>query len=349
MSTGGKSPTMSDVAAAAGVSRSTVSLALRNSRNIPPTTRSRVYAVAERLGYKTNPLVSALMASLHKRRITQKHTVLAYVTTDPKDAPWRGYGMFIEMHEGASERALEMGYRLEEFGLRTEGMTPRRFSQMLHARGILGLLIAPLPHGERTIELDFTDFAVVGSDMSVASPTIERVSNDHFQSALLAVEHCRVLGYRRIGFAMSHELSERLEKRWLAACQLTRLQSAPADRVEPLLCGESNDIITAIPAWYAKERPDVVITGELNPNVAYPLPASVGIVGLSLEEHSLGKLSGIFQDNRRMGAIAIEHLVARLERGDFGTDDRGRLHMVAGQWRDGLTAPGPGKERRHLV
>jgi DNA-binding LacI/PurR family transcriptional regulator len=349
MSTGGKAPTMSDVAAAAGVSRSTVSLALRNSRNIPPTTRSRVYAVAERLGYKTNPLVSALMASLHKRRITQKHTVLAYVSTDPKDAPWRGYGMFIEMHEGASERALEMGYRLEEFALRAPGMTPRRFSQMLHARGILGLLIAPLPHGERSIELDFSEFAVVGIDMSVASPTIERVSNDHFQSALLAVEHCRALGYRRIGFAMSHEINERLEKRWLAACQLAREQFAPEDRVAPLITAESNDIITTISAWYEKQRPDVVITGELNPNVAYPLPPGVGIVGLSLEEHSLGKISGIFQDNRKMGAIAIEHLVARLERGDFGPDDRGRLHLVAGQWRDGLTAPGPGKERRHLI
>ncbi len=340
---------MNDVALAAGVSRSTVSLALRNSRSIPPATRSRVYAAAEKIGYKTNPLVSALMASLHARRITQKHTVLAYVAAYPPDATWRQYGMFIEMHEGAQDRAEELGYRLEEFWLREPGMTPRRFSQVLHARGILGLLVAPLPHSERTIELKFDDFAVVGADMSVASPPIERVSNDHFQSALLAVQECHALGYRRIGFAVSRQLSERLENRWLAAFQFACNQVADAARVAPLLCEDSHDIIRALPAWWKHEKPDVVVTGELDFNAAYPLPSEVGIVGLSLEEHSLGRVAGIFQDNRRMGAIAVEHLVARLERCEFGTDDRGRVHMVAGQWKAGLSAPGRGCNRQVLI
>ena len=149
------SGTVQAVAVAAGVSRATVSLALRNDRSIAATTRSRIYAVAEQLGYKTNPLVSALMSSIHARRLSQKHTVLAYVTTDPQFAPWRTWRMFIEMHDGAKARAEELGYRLEEFPLRTPGMTPKRYVQMLQTRGILGLLIAPLPYGERVIELDF--------------------------------------------------------------------------------------------------------------------------------------------------------------------------------------------------
>lgn len=96
---------MQDVANAAGVARSTVSLALRNDRSIPPATRSRIFAAAEKLGYKTNPLVSALMAPLHARRNQQRHTVLAYVTTDREFAPWRSYRMYIEMHDGALRRA----------------------------------------------------------------------------------------------------------------------------------------------------------------------------------------------------------------------------------------------------
>lgn len=340
---------MKDVALAAGVSRSTVSLALRNARTIPTATRSRVYAAAEKLGYKTNPLVSALMASLHARRASQKHTVLAYVTTDPEFAPWRSFGMFIEMREGATNRALELGYRLEEFALRAPGMTPRRYAQMLRARGILGLLIAPLPHHERTIELDFEEFAVVGIDMSVAAPPIERVSNDHFQSALLAVRECVALGYRRIGFVMSRQVNERLENRWLAAAYLAREQLPAAQRVQPLICENADDIMGAILPWFAREKPDCVIMSVLDPHGHYPLPPKVGIVSLSLEEHSLGALSGIFQDNRRMGAVAIEHLVARLERCEFGTDDRGRLHLVAGRWMPGVSAPGRGLARRQLI
>ena len=344
-----KPPTMKDVAMAAGVSRSTVSLALRNSRSIPPATRQKVFAVAGQLGYKANPLVSALMSSLHARRVSQKHTVLAYVTTDPEFAPWRSFAMFIEMREGADQRALDLGYRLEEFALRAPGMTPQRYVQMLKARGILGLLVAPLPHQERTIELDFSDFAVVGIDMSVSSPPIERVSNDHYQSARLAVQECRNLGYRRIGFVFSQELSERLEHRWLAACLLAREQAPPAQRVEPLICPGPGNIIPSLPAWYKRQKPDVVIMAELDPHGHYPLPARVGMVSLSLEEHALGRLAGIFQDNRRIGEVAVEHLVARLERCEFGTDDRGRLHLVSGRWQPGLSAPGRGRNREWLI
>ena len=340
---------MKDVALAAGVARSTVSLALRNDRSIPASTRTRIYAAAEKLGYKTNPLVSALMTSLHARRVSAKHTVLAYVTTDPEDAPWRTYRVFLEMREGAEQRAAELGYKLEEFPLRAPGMTPARFTQILRARGILGLLIAPLPHGERTIELDFSGFAVVGSDLSVATPLVERVSNDHFQSALLAVSHCRELGYRRIGFIINRQVSARLDNRWLGACHLALSEMPPGQRIEPLLFDSPSEKIGAIPAWYAREKPDVVIMSELDPRGHYPLPPSVGMVSLSIEEPSRGVLTGIFQDHRRLGAITLEHLVARLERCEFGPDDRGRLHLVAGQWLPGVTAPGRGRGRRQLL
>ncbi|MCF7686867.1 MAG: LacI family transcriptional regulator [Cephaloticoccus sp.] len=342
-------PTMQDVAKAAGVARSTVSLALRNDRSIPPSTRSRIFAAAEKLGYKTNPLVSALMTSLHDRRTKQRHLVLAYVTTDPEVAPWRSYRMFIELQQGAKTRAEELGYRLEEFALRSPGMTPKRYTQMLQARGILGMLIAPLPLGEHTIELDFTDFAVVGIDMSVGDPPIERVSNDHFQSALLAVRECHALGYKRIGFIVSQQLNERLDHRWISACHLAQADMPAKQRVKPLMPPATDDILPAIPAWYASEKPDVVIMSELNPYGHYPLPPEVGMVSLGIEEQSLGQVAGIFQDNRRLGAIAIEHLVARLERAEFNTDDRGRLHMLAGKWFAGPTAPGLGQVRQQLI
>ena len=342
-------PTMQDVAKAAGVARSTVSLALRNDRSIPPVTRSRIFAAAEKLGYKTNPLVSALMTSLHHRRSQNKHLVLAYVTTDPEFAPWRSYQMFIELQQGAAKRADELGYKLEEFALRSPGMTPQRYANMLQARGILGLLIAPLPLGEHKIELDFTHFAVVGIDMSVGEPSIERVSNDHFQSALLAVRECQALGYRRIGFVISRQLSERLDQRWISACHLAQSEMPKNQRVKPLMPAGTDDILPALPDWYTQEKPDVVIMSELNPHGHYPLPPEVGIVSLSLEEQSLGQLAGIYQDNRRQGEVAIEHLVARLERCEFSSDDRSRVQMLAGKWVAGPTAPGIGRARQQLI
>jgi hypothetical protein len=58
-----------------------------------------------------------------------------------------------------------------------------------------------------------------------------------------------------------------------------------------------------------------------------------------------GALTGIFQDSPRVGAIAVDHVVGRLQRNDFGPDETTRLHLIAGQWAPGRTARGPGTRR----
>jgi DNA-binding LacI/PurR family transcriptional regulator len=58
---GGK-PTSSDVAAAAGVSRSAVSFAFNNPQRISESTRERIFAVAAELGYAPNTLARMLQA-----------------------------------------------------------------------------------------------------------------------------------------------------------------------------------------------------------------------------------------------------------------------------------------------
>src|SRR4051794_17550358 len=160
--------TMKEIPAATGFSPAAVSLALRNHHSIPPATRKRIAAVARRLGYRPNPLVAALMATLRNRRLVDRHTVLALVTTHPPGEGWRTQRTFVEMYTGAEQRAAELGYRLEEFSLRSAGMGPARFGQMLRTRGIHGLLINPLPHDQKVLEIDVKHFAVVGLGSSVA-------------------------------------------------------------------------------------------------------------------------------------------------------------------------------------
>jgi DNA-binding LacI/PurR family transcriptional regulator len=55
-------PTSSDVAAAAGVSRSAVSFAFNNPQRIATATRERILAAAHELGYTPNPLARMLQA-----------------------------------------------------------------------------------------------------------------------------------------------------------------------------------------------------------------------------------------------------------------------------------------------
>lgn len=335
-------PTMSDVAAAAGCARSTVSMALRGDPRIALETRKHIAGVAGRIGYRSNPLVAALMKTRRMQCPSARHLVLAYVTTHPGSDPWRNYPTHVRFFAGAQRYAERLGYKLEEFSLRAPGMTPARFGQILRARGIHGLLIAPLPHGEKAIACDVSGVAAVGVGLSVWEPRIERVSSDHFQSALLAVRRCLDLGYRRIGLAVCRETSVRLDDRWLSGFLLGVHQAPGLAPLPPLMPEREEEIGRDLPAWCRRERPDVVIFGNFDPSLPHRLPQGTDTVLLDVERTD-GPWTGIFQDAPRLGALAVEHLVARLERNELGPLDRGQLHLLAGEWAPGRSALGPGR------
>ena len=165
-SAGSSSVTMAQVAAAAGVSRSTVSRALQNHPRLPLETRERVCQLALEMGYRPNAMVSALMAELKKRRLPGSGTgtgasggtlnTLAYLTAHPTRDGWRQPNpSFIEYFEGARDRALAQGYHLEPFWIHEPGLGTARFNRMLYTRHIRGVLIAPLPEPHGTVPLEW--------------------------------------------------------------------------------------------------------------------------------------------------------------------------------------------------
>ena len=339
-------PTMQDVAKAAGYSRAAVSMALRGDRSIPEATRHRIQAVARRLGYRTNPLVAALMSQQRQRRTTATSatTAIAYLSSHPPENPWRRQATYRSMFAGASERAAEIGCRLEEFDLGAPGMTPARVREILHTRHIHAVVVAPLPHRETRLEFDFSSLAVVGLGMSVHSPLIERVTNDLFQSVSLAVERCVALGYRRIGFVLSRETSHRLDHRWLAGYRFAIEHHGLADRPPPLMTDRTEELAGALPAWLRAHRPEVVILGNSEASLFAVVPPSVGVVDLSVSRRD-GALTGIFQNYPLQGAIAVDHAVAKLQSNVLGPMGEAHLHLVAGIWVPGTTAPGPRRSR----
>lgn len=150
--------TLQDVADRVGVHRSTVSLALRDHPRISVEVRRKVQAAARRLGYRINPLVSALMKSRRTHR-TIRHLTLAFVTNYPTRFGWKP-----EHHDrpdyfpGAMERARDFGYSVEDCWLGEPGMKPDRFCETMTARGIHGLIIGRLPPGQHKLDLVWERF-----------------------------------------------------------------------------------------------------------------------------------------------------------------------------------------------
>ena len=317
-------------------------MALRGDRSIPVATRERIEQAALNLGYRPNPLVASLMTLQRQRRsVASLRTKIAFLTCHD----WQAFPVYQSMFAGAQERAAEVSCVVEEFKLRTPGMTSQRMRKILTTRGIHAVIVAPLPYGERTLDFDFTSLIAVGLGMSLTAPLIERVANDHYQSAVLAVEKSIALGYRRIGLMVAESTSRRLDHRWLGGYRFA-LHQAGLPVLPPLSPESIEEIPRQFAAWHALNKPDVVISGHDagHRGVFDGMPRSLGLVHLGTPSVD-SPWTGIFQNFHLIGRTAAERAISRLYTNNFDRLQQAYVHLIAGDWVPGLSAPGPGRLR----
>jgi len=340
--------TMQMIADKACVSRMAVSLALRNSPKISPATRERIREIAEELGYRPNPLVSALMTQLRDVRRAPKQTTIAYVTAYPTADGWRRPGPFVEFFDGAKARAEALGYTLEEWWAARPGLTLERLSSILYNRNIHGLLIAPLPAGGSSLRMDWPRFAAATIGFSLAEPAIPRASNDQYQSITVALHELARLGYKRIGLAITDEEDTRVQRKWSAGFLVYQQGIAAKHRVPSL---RSDTGFAAFSEWFRKHKPDAVLSQdprciEFLSRLGCDVPADVGFAHLALTDADTG-LAGIHQNGRIVGASVIDLVDAQLRRNERGVPGSPKTVLVQGRWvpgptvRDLLALPAP--------
>ncbi len=334
-----KQPTMQQIADVVGCSRMAVSLALRNSPKISPATIARIRKVADELGYRPNPMVSALMTQLRHGRTVKRPTTLAYVTAYPTEDGWRQPGLFTEFHAGVKRRAEALGYTVEEYWLRRPGLSEKRFCDVLFARNILGLVIAPLPSGGGTLALDWPRFACAAIGYSVSSPSIHRASNDQYSTIRLAVAELTRLGYRRIGLALTRDDDERVKHNWSAGMLVEQSMLPAAQRVPLLLADGSFD--QAFATWFKQHRPDVILTqswqcGRVLKELGVRVPEEVGLASLGVTEAG-AQWAGINQNAELVGAAAIDLVDAQLRRNECGIPVHQKTVIIPGHWVPGPT------------
>ena len=333
---------MREIAAAAGVSIATVSKSLANKRDVSAATRERVLTVCAQFGYKTNPLVAALMRSRRRHTSPASGLTLAYVTAFSTPDGWRSHPapIFRQMHAGAAARARERNYRIEHHWLFLEGMSNQRFSRMLEARGIRGLILAPLPDAQAPVELNWPAFSVVVLGLTPSTRPFHRVATDYYQSMLLAMEKCRLHGYSRPGFAARRETVARLEHRWEAAYHIMREKLGFPRNLKPLIVDEWEQATVA--RWLAQEKPDIVIgpvLGRLKELILASgkrVPEEIGLAGLLVPQAD-DRLSGILQDGEIIGATAVDQLISLIERNETGIPEHPVTHTMLGRWNPGRT------------
>ncbi len=334
---------MKSIAVQAGVTQATVSMSLSNNPRIPLATRERIQAIAKRLGYQPNPYVSTLMRIRRAGKPLKDKPALALVCAQRTADGWRNHpaATIRQMREGALERAAMRGYRAQEFWLHRDGMSNERFSDMLHARGIQGLLLSPLAEGDPTPTLRWEYFAAVSLSVPLPSLTVTTVCNDHYFSALQAVRECHRRGYRRPGIALRALHQTRFQGRWQAGVLAAGQMFSGLSLTAPLYVDDFDDA-GPILRWLRKEKPDVIISpagpilNDILARAGWKIPADIGTVWLACPR--LGDpISGIWQNGRMIGALAVDTLVSQVERHEHGLPEQATSLMIEGQWNEGKT------------
>jgi len=323
-----------DVAERAGVHFTTAAKALRGAPGVAAATVRRVETAAAELGYRPNPMVAALMASHRRRRQPQAGTLIA-IAAWPGQDPSRLL-FWQREYRGALTRANALGFRVEI--LDYFGSSPRRFEQILHTRGIQGLLVMPVQTGVQ-LDLDWSRYAAVALGNTYKDSRLHRVAPSYTENVTLALDRLHERGYRRPGLAILLDSLQRTgggSLHGFAGECLMRFGQLPVPPLTEDLSPEK------VRRWVTRERPDAILTLEPAFHkkleaVGVRVPEDCAVVNLSIHDPKNATVAGIDQCLELIGERAVEVVSGMLNRNERGLSQNPRIVLHQGEWVEGST------------
>lgn len=333
-------PSMTDIARRAGVSKNTVSLALRNDPQIPPATRRRIERIARQLGYQKNPTVAHLMAQLRVSRSPQSQPILALVNANLDREAFLRHPTVPVYVEGCRRRAAELGYLLDEFWLHEPELDGLRFNKILRARNIRGLVIVGLMNENRLPERflpTWQAYPCVVTGARTRAPALSFACADHHMLILKAFEQALQLGYQRPALVLDIEIDRLVDRRFTAGMLIAQQELPAARRTSPFyFVNQAKRNPHLFHRWFAKENPDLILTlyhnvqdwlRELGPETA----RKVGLIQLD-RRRGRPEWSGMEQHSDIVGASAVEMLIGMIHNNESGIPDFPRATLIGTTW-----------------
>ncbi len=350
--------TLSDIASAAGVHVTTVSLAMRNHPRIPEGTKARIRQLAEKLGYVPDPMMRALISYRAQNRTRRNPPTLAYVTNWKTRWGWKKITAHPDFYAGAESKARQLGFKLDHFWLGEPGLTHERLNSIFRARGITGLIIAS--HGFAlgdALKLDWTRYSAIKIDYYPHQPLLHNVTNNQCDIARLAMQRVMEAGYRRIGFVMHRGWDHAVDNYWTAGFLCEQQNLAEEDRIPAYIFPDARPVDGwfneyGMPGvvdsqhfgrWLDKHRPEILLS-----KAEFVLPAlkalklriphDIAFADLFLDD-STGLVAGVRQNHTTVGELAVELLAGQLQHNKYGVPAIPTTTFVEGTWFDGASCP----------
>ncbi len=297
-------PSIDEVAAAAGVHRSTVSRAFSRPEAVKQETRDHVLKVATAMGYKMSPLAQAL-----RTKVSPLVPLVVPDITNP---------YFAELAKAMTAAAGERGYQLVLCVTENDADATVRYLDAMQAMYAPFAVIAPYSRVSPA-EFESAGFGkrLVVIDRVESGDQTSTVTVDSAAGIALALDHLFELGHSSIayvsGIAGTHTAADRRQAyRTLAEKHgMTPIELGSSEIGVDAGERAAEELVSL------RERPTAVVAG--NDLVAFGLISSlgsrgiavpgdvsvVGFDGLALGAHSNPPLTSVQQPNAEMGRIAI--------------------------------------------
>lgn len=348
------------IAKLAGVHKATVSRALRNHPTIPKSTRARIQEIAQKEGYRPNPLVAMYQAQARSSRPTAMQAAMGWLNDYPNAASWNEFPWLRGYLAGARQRCADMGYRLEEISLSLpEGGSFEeeiaRASRVLREKGIYGVIMPLMLNYEFLLgEWENCVVSLIGSGHLRAPVGLEGLHSqfypqrfpiadrDLFFNMRLAFQNVLNLGHRRIGLVYSRYIDAEANGLGHAGFFIEQSQLPKEDQIPVLFLDRFKEgRPEAFDRWMAKYQPDALLC--LNPVVrdwteelGLKVPDDIGLANLNLVS-DVSDWSGVEEQHEEIGAAAVDILVGALSRNELGLPPQPRRILIPGKWVAGST------------
>ena len=328
-------PTLRQIAALAGVSPMTVSRAMVGRGRIAETTRQRIVQLAREHGYTPDPAIAKLMHHLRGRRAQRFQSLIVGLSTRRADDPEVYFRM---ISRGAKTRLAERGYSYEPMHIPSNPADWAGLQRTLKSRGVEGVLILPQAAPiDLTHMLDWSQFCVVAASASATLPGAHRVTPHHFANMLLLCRTLTQQGHRRIGLVITSDHDRRTEHGFTAGVTWHGLNES-AHFVPPYISHQNNP--AELRAWFAREKPDVIITSQLSTaracaaDLRCKLRGPVRFVCTSRLPTRAAQIAGIDERPELIGAAAADRLASMVERRKPTLTLAPQSTLLTGRWID---------------
>jgi LacI family transcriptional regulator len=318
---GSRATTIVDIARAAGVSKSTVSLVLKGSPLVKPETRERVERAIDQLGYVYNRSAANLR--------TARSSFVGMVISDLMNP------FFTELSVGIEDALYKLGFIPILANTNEDRGRQAHVLQSLREHGVAGIIMSPArgtdalslsEFSPRSIPMVLTMRRVDGSPLPYVGP-------DNVTGARRAVQHLIGLGHRSIAFLGGYATMTTQRERVTGYRDALQAAGLPFDdglvfEAMPTRAGGSEAIEAAFAsgrnATAAFSYNDIVAMGAARALTLKGIKvgrdfALIGFDDIVEAEHNAPPLTTVNANTREMGARAAESLLGIIAGADAGS------------------------------